>query len=342
MRLPKKLWRMAGILIEYRLRREAPRNLPLRLWIETSSSCNLRCIMCPNKDVPGARKGLMKIELFRKIIDEMAPFVGDIYLHHRGEPLLNPALFDMIKYARDAGIKTRFHTNGVLLNQERAEKLLEAQPDLVSFSVDGFTKESYENIRQGAAFEKTVANILYFAQKRRALGLKTPYTIIEKIHFINPELNVETEKTLALREKFMAAGVDEIIEKEEYVWAEESVPETAPEKTLNVCTFPWYAMTICYDGTVTPCPQDFHAVLKMGNANENTLREIWHGEAYRDLRRRFKTDIQSLALCRKCDRLRRPMVAGVPIQYMITFLTDQLLGYSRWRKKLGAHERNKK
>ncbi len=341
MRLPEKLWRMAGILAEYRLRRERLRSLPLRLWIETASCCNLRCIMCPNRDMPAARKGLMEIGLFRKIIDECAAFAGDVYLHHRGEPLLNPALYDMIKYARAAGLKTRFHSNGTLLNAERIDKLLEAGPDLVSFSVDGFAKESYEQIRQGANFEQTVAGIVQLAEARRKRGLRRPYLVIEKIRFNNPALNSETPETAAIRARFLAAGVDEIIEKQEYVWAEESAPECAQPQALSACTFPWYAMVVCYDGTITPCPQDFQAALNMGNAREKSLREIWNDAPYRDLRRGFKTDIQSLSLCRKCDRLRRPTVAGVPLQYMVTFLTDQLVGYSRWRKKLGAHERNR-
>jgi hypothetical protein len=100
-------------------------------------------------------------------------------------------------------------------------------------------------------------------------------------------------------------------------------------------------MVICADGTVTPCPQDFWAKMKMGNARDATLEEIWNGEAYRDLRRRFRTDIQSLPLCRKCDRLQRKTVGGVPLQYLMTFLVDQLVGYNRrLRRFFGTSERN--
>lgn len=331
---------MAGILLEYRLRREKLRGMPLRLWIETAASCNLRCVMCPNRDMPAARKGLMDFGLFRKIIDECAEFTGDVYLHHRGEPLMNPALFDMIKYARTAGLKTRFHSNGALLNDERIHKLLDAGPDMVSFSVDGFAKDSYERIRQGANFEQTVGGIARLAEQRRNMKLARPYLIIEKIRFNNPEFNAVTPETEQTRARFTAAGVDEIIEKQEYTWAEESAPECRQPRGIKACTFPWYAMVICWDGTVTPCPQDFYAVMNMGNAGEKSLREIWNDTPYRELRRKFKTDLQSLSLCRKCDRLCRPTIAGVPLQYMITFLTDQLVGYSRWRKILGAQERN--
>ncbi|MCA1809619.1 MAG: radical SAM/SPASM domain-containing protein [Kiritimatiellia bacterium] len=340
MRLPEKIWRLGRILLEYRLRRERLRSRPFRLWIETSSCCNLRCIMCPNREMPAAAKGIMDFDLFRKIIDEAAGFASDIYLHHRGEPLTNPALCDMIRYARKAGLRTRFHSNGGLLTPERIEQLLDAQPDMISFSVDGFTAETYARIRQGGDFETTVTGIEQLARRRRERHLTKPYLIIEKIRFNDPALNIENETTTATRRRLQEAGVDEIIEKQEYVWAGEDAPECRKMPTLNACTFPWYAMVVCWDGTVTPCPQDFHAALKMGNAREKSLSEIWNDAPYRDLRRRFRTDVQSLTICRKCDRLFRPTVAGVPLQYMATFLTDHLVGYRRWRKKLGSHERN--
>jgi len=353
-----KMGRMGRIYLAYRRRQAALQHLPLRLWIETASCCNLRCVMCPNKDVAAADKGLMSLELFQKIIDQARHFALDVNLHHRGEPLMNPALFDMIRYANAAKLKVRFHTNGALLDEVKARRLLEAGPDLISFSFDGFTKETYERVRVGATFEKTRDNILRLVALRRELGLKQPYVVIEKIRFRNqaaegaPAVAGDPTAMQTLHRQFLEAGVDEIIEKEEYVWAEpardaahsdaggSAAPAVAEKRTCTVCTFPWYAMVICADGTVTPCPQDFHAVLNLGNARETSLKEIWNGPAYRQLRRQFATDIESLSVCRTCDRLRRKTVGGVPLQYMATFLTDQLLSYGRLRKWLGTHERN--
>lgn len=334
------IFKMGRIYLAYRRRQAVLHHLPLRLWIETASCCNLRCVMCPNKDVAAADKGLMPLELFQKIIDQARHFVLDVNLHHRGEPLMNPALFDMIRYANAAKLKVRFHTNGALLDEVKARRLLEAGPTLVSFSFDGFTKETYERVRVGATFEKTRDNILRLVALRRKGARKKPYVVIEKIRFRNRATESDSAAVQALHRQFLEAGVDEIIEKEEYVWAESGAPEVAKKRTCTVCTFPWYAMVICADGTVTPCPQDFHAVLKLGNAREMSLKEIWNGPAYRQLRRQFATDIESLTLCRKCDRLRRKTAGGVPLQYLATFLTDQLFSYGRLRKWLGTHERN--
>jgi radical SAM protein with 4Fe4S-binding SPASM domain len=335
-----KMGRMARVYPAYRRRQAALPYLPLRLWIETASCCNLRCVMCPNKDLAANLKGLMSLELFQKIIDQSRRFAFDVNLHHRGEPLMNPALFDMIRYAKAAGLKVRFHTNGALLDEDRARRLLEACPDLVSFSFDGFTKETYERVRVGAVFEKTRDNIMRLVALRRKWGMKKPYVVIEKIRFRNRDVEGDPSEVQTLHRQFMEAGVDEIIEKEEYTWAEPDAPEVAGKRSFSVCTFPWYAMVICADGTVTPCPQDFHAALKLGNAREMPLNEIWNGPAYRQLRAQFAADIESLTICRKCDRLRRKTGGGVPLQYMAAFLTDQLFSYGRLRKWLGTHERN--
>jgi radical SAM protein with 4Fe4S-binding SPASM domain len=338
---PRTAFRLARIFADYKRRAEVVRTPPIRLWVESSSVCNLRCPMCPNRAMAPADKRLMEFDLFRKITDEAREFASDIYLHHRGEPLLNPALFDMIRYARAAGLKTRFHTNGSLMDEAQAEKLLGARPDLVSISVDGFEQAAYEKIRVGARFETTVENIVRLARLRAARRLQRPYIVVEKIRFRKPDPPENPAPVAALTKRLLAAGVNEVIEKEEYTWTTEDAPEAAAPRQYAVCTFPWYAMVICADGTVTPCPQDFWAKMAMGNVNNSTLKEIWNGAAYRDLRRRFKTDINALPLCRKCDRLHRKTVGGVPFQYLVTFLVDQFVGYNRaLRRLLGTSERN--
>lgn len=335
-----KAKRLGRLLVDFRRRRGKVGGAPFRLWIETASCCNLRCVMCPNKELAASQKGLMSFDLFRKIIDECRSFTSDVYLHHRGEPLLNPALFDMIVYARKAGVKTRLHTNGTLLDEEKSRRLLDAGPDLVSFSFDGFCKEVYEKIRVGAVFATTLANIIRLAELRKEQGLKKPYIVIEKILFKNTPAPADRRQIVDTERRLLGAGVDEIIEKEEYTWAAESAPETTAPRPGAVCTFPWYAAVICADGTVTPCPQDFGACMKLGNLNSASLLEIWNGADYQNLRKKLSADLQSLALCRKCDRLCRRTVAGIPLQYMSTFLIDHMLGYGKLRKLLGTQERN--
>jgi radical SAM protein with 4Fe4S-binding SPASM domain len=296
--------------------------------------------MCPNKEIAGADKGNMDLDLFRKVISEVKDFVGDVNIHHRGEPLANPHLCEMIRYATGAGLAVRFHTNATLLDSDRAQEIVAAQPDWVSISFDGFQKDIYEEVRRGAVFEQTVSNILGFLEARRRAKSRRPYISVERIDFERYRQQTDPSQVSALAARFKAAGLDEIVVKQEFHWVTESSPERCAERAYSVCTFPWYAMVVCWDGTVTPCPQDYMARMALGNVNEKGIRQIWNDGPYQRLRWMQVNDIDRLSLCRKCDRLCRKQVAGLPFQYMIPFLMDHFVGYGPLRRLIGSFERN--
>ena len=108
-------------------------------------------------------------------------FALDVHLLHRGESLLRPELFDMVGYARDAGLDTRFHTNGTLLDEEKSRKLIAAGLDQFAVSIDGFDAETYERVRVNADFEKTIGNIVRFLGIKKELGADKPKALIEFI-----------------------------------------------------------------------------------------------------------------------------------------------------------------
>lgn len=331
------LWRT---LCNYRQQKTTLDTYPIRLWIESSLACNLQCPMCYNKELAADVKGIMELSLFKKIIDEASEFAGDVYLHHRGEPLLNKQLPEMIRYARNAGLRVRFHTNATLLTQEWAESIISSGVDFLSVSFDGFQKDIYEEVRKGADFEQTVANITGLLRLKKTHKRRSPYVVIEKIDLAAYRDRVQPETVRRLAEMFKAEGVDEIIEKKEYEWTVSALPDRESEQCLKACTFPWYAMVVCWDGTVTPCPQDFMIGMNMGNLKDTSIRQIWNSKAYRELRRALTADRSALTLCRKCDRLCRKQVGGVPFQYLISFLSDQFIGYGRMRRMIGSFERN--
>ena len=86
----KKIVTLSKIFLGYKRKKLVLNTMPIRLWVESSLACNLKCVMCPNKEIPQPNKGIMDFELFKKIIDEAKDFVNDIFIHHRGEPMLNP------------------------------------------------------------------------------------------------------------------------------------------------------------------------------------------------------------------------------------------------------------
>lgn len=315
--------RLVDIFLAYKRRRTVLTYAPIRLWIEPTSHCNLKCVMCPNKDLKPADRGFMDVSLFRSLIDEMRDSVHEINLTHRGESLLHPEFFDMVRYAAGSGVVTKLHTNATLLDEDKARALLESGLDQLTFSFDGYDKEAYEKIRVNADFDKTLARIEGFLRLKKDLQARKPYTILELIDF--PEI---AEKNpggrKAFLQKFKDLPVDHIRIKEMHNWAGEISPR--PEKTkYSPCTFLWASLIIFWDGRVLPCTQDFHGVLSPGRFGRESLMDIWNSGTMVELREKaVRGDIDDLHPCRACDRPWRKRFLGVPRDYLLRLLLRRM------------------
>ena len=317
--------RLAGMYGSYRRRETVLSHLPVRLWIEPTSHCNLRCVMCPNKDLDKSQKGYMDFELFRKIVDEASGFVFDVHLLHRGESLLHPDFFRMADTARRAGLITRFHTNGTLLDEDKARKIIESGIEQFTFSFDGLDKETYEKIRVNADFEKTVGNIVRFLEIKKSLGAKKPVTVIELIDFPDDDRKLDPSKKKAFAARFRGLPLDKITVKDVHNWAGDAGTMDKRSR-YSPCTFLWHALIIFWDGAVLPCTQDFFGHSALGNVRDSSLAEIWNGDAMVELRRRIvRGDISGLETCSRCDRLWRKQFLGVPTEYLTRFLLKKMI-----------------
>lgn len=316
--------RLARIFWAYKRGKTRLAYMPVRLWVEPTSFCNLACVMCPNKDLPREEKGYMDFGLFKKIVDEAKGWAFDVHLMHRGESLLHPEFFRMVAYAKEAGLVTRFHTNGTLLDEDKARRLIASGLDQFAFSFDGFDKESYEKIRVKGDFERTVKNILRFLEIKKELGARKPYTVLELIHFPDVFDKAGREGRRDFLARFKGLPLDEIKVKKLHNWAGDE--GGAPKRRhYSPCTFLWQALVIFWDGSVLPCPQDFFGCRELGNVKDSTLAEVWNGEKMVELRRKILAkDFEGLPTCAECDRPWRPQILGVPTEYLGRFLFKRM------------------
>ena len=95
--------------------------LPVLLQIEPTNMCNLGCPLCPVSQKMLRRESRhMRLDEFKKIIDEVQDHVLLLVLWNWGEPLMNPELPQMIRYAADRGIRTVTSTNAHFLRNDRS------------------------------------------------------------------------------------------------------------------------------------------------------------------------------------------------------------------------------
>ena len=115
-------------------------NLPSWVVLQLIEECNLRCAMCYEWGEGGAyheKKQLAALELdvALRVIRECLPAKPHFELFG-GEPLLYPAIWEVIDLIRGADCELAFPTNGTLLEQH-AEALVTHQPNRLWISLDG-------------------------------------------------------------------------------------------------------------------------------------------------------------------------------------------------------------
>jgi radical SAM protein with 4Fe4S-binding SPASM domain len=303
------------------------------MWIELTNVCNLRCPVCPNSTDTTSERGFMDIELYERLIAQCRGELNDANLSHRGESLFHPAVLPAIERAARAGIGVRLHTNATVLTPRLSRALLRTRLGLLSFSFDGPGPEEYEAMRVGACYEEVLGNILRFLEEKQRAGKRRPYTILQ---VIDTSGGAKARELELFRRRFDGLPLDKFYVKAPHNWAGNAPLETtcAAGDELSPCTFPWYSLTVLWDGTVVPCPQDWYARLPLGNIREQSLREIWNGRPLQELRRRMaRLEVEGLEPCCSCDRLRRPTRYGIPTENLKAFLAETIAGYA-WVGKL--------
>jgi MoaA/NifB/PqqE/SkfB family radical SAM enzyme len=159
---------------------------PLSLDIEVAAICDLACPFCYRQAIATPDKTITD-DLFYRVMDQGAELgVPSVKFNWRGEPLLHPRLPALIDYAKQKSVlETIINTDAVTLTEEKSEALIDAGLDLIVYSFDGGTKETYEKMRPGRFktnhFEDVYANIQRFAEIRARKGARFPRTKIQMV-----------------------------------------------------------------------------------------------------------------------------------------------------------------
>ena len=146
------------------------RGMPTWINLTGTTVCNLKCFMCNQFLDPDSPNWIMKEEVYQKVVDELYPFAKTVQFSAFGEPLMTPGMEDKIDDLVRTNTKLEMVSNATLMMKESRfrEKLLKTL-ELVTFSIDGATRETYNSIRTGADFDEVLDNITRFAQARMAL-----------------------------------------------------------------------------------------------------------------------------------------------------------------------------
>jgi AdoMet-dependent heme synthase len=136
-----------------------PDTLRMVAW-EVTRSCNLACVHCRASALCGPYQGELDTDRCKKLLDEIAAFSAPVIILTGGEPLLRPDIFEIASYGNDKGLRMVMATNGTLVTEDIAKKMIASGIRRVSISIDGVDAASHDAFRKvPGAFAGSMAGI---------------------------------------------------------------------------------------------------------------------------------------------------------------------------------------
>ncbi len=316
-----RAWNRAKLLWGYLTRRDKLDGLPVEYIVETTAKCNLYCPMCPRETHPQPKED-MTDEVFERLVQESGPAAEHMMLIGLGEPLLDPKIFDRIEYCDRHGVYTLLSTNGTLLDEEAAARLLDTPLEHITFSFDGATKETFEHYRKGARFEKVRDNFVRFARMKneRRAGLQIVVQMVQ--------MDGNTAETRAFMDFWRSVpGVDQVRLKQDETNVLQPDAGHGSGDWKYPCHYLWRGpMYVKHNGDIYPCCQSYMLDGKpVGHVGEQSIEEIWNSDEVRRMRRLHAQGRGGeVEICSRC-------VTTIPHPALVV---GSLVFHGRWVRKL--------
>lgn len=173
--------------------------------VEVTSHCNAACVYCPHTVYREAWQSRhLHLATFQTLLPTLAR-KSLTYLQGWGEPLLHPDFFSMAALAKKAGCRVGATTNGMLLDAQRIQQILEVDLDILAFSLAG-VDESQDGIRCGTSFQRVLDHIKALCQAKARAGRSRPQINLAYLVFRSKVAELER-----LPQVFSGLGIEEVV-----------------------------------------------------------------------------------------------------------------------------------
>jgi pyrroloquinoline quinone biosynthesis protein E len=290
---------------------------PRSIQIEITTRCNLKCTFCELSHWTEKPTDLT-FETFHKMITRL-PKLKRVDLTGIGEALMNRDFFRMVELLKSRRIHITLNDNFTLITGSAARRIVDLGVDQMFLSLDGATKDTYEEIRRGANFEKVIQNVRGLLQLKRQQRRFLPEVkinsvvclsnfhempaIVELAHDLGIGMvvfvNVVTfEGTTDLDTRRVHQEVQSTLSatlqraRELRVLVKTELFEPLP---VQQCDYPWKRNFVTHDGYVHPCCHTTQTgdrtalnFRSLGNLLRTSVDEIWTGPGYAAFREKMK------------------------------------------------------
>jgi MoaA/NifB/PqqE/SkfB family radical SAM enzyme len=302
---------------------------PVCLYIETTNRCNLLCETCPRTFEDLEPPADMSWQLFTRIVDQF-PHIARVVLHGVGEPMMVKSLPRMVRYLKDRGTYVLFNTNGTLLTERKGREMIAAGLDELR-GKDMFNR-IVRNVRAFTALQRaeglerplvslwltglkeTIDQLPEFVRLAHRIGVSEIH--LQRLVF-TPEGQGLARAQSALFERPDGGEVNQVAEAAALAEAlgvnfnasgatepGTSLKRAAEDQPWSLCRRPWTLMYFTAHGRAIPCciaPFSMRGYdnFTLGDATQESLRQIWNGPRYQEFRRALLTETPPPA-CASC------------------------------------------
>ena len=300
-----------------------------RAYVEITARCNLDCAMCVRqvwRDTPGE----MSRETFQAVIEGLRAFpdLRRVTFGGFGEPLAHPRFPEMLTLAAGLEVGMTLTTNGLLLDETMAERLLDAHLDTVVISLDTVHIQAYEQARLERGVEQVLDNVRALRELARQRGRMIPRIGLE---FVAMRSNLEWVPRLPELARDLGASfvlitnllphTPEMVEEALYdreeplptpigwpvasgdwlLWGVARLPRMKWGAQRRCRFVAERALVVGWDGGVSPCYALMHSYpyyiygrrkevsrYVLGNVQEQSLADIWTSDDYVSLRAKVR------------------------------------------------------
>ncbi|QDD11389.1 radical SAM/SPASM domain-containing protein [Candidatus Methylopumilus planktonicus] len=241
---------------------------PLFSWIDISLTelCNRLCVFCPRIDsnVYPNQNLHMSLGLLDKINEELVnlKYRGGVVFCGYGEPLLHPQIKEIISIFGNE-IRTEIVTNGDKLSVDLILDLFDRGLSFLCVSM-------YDGPHQ----------VKYFTDMMNGAGLNNDqYILRDRWHTEEDQFGLKLTNrggTINFGEKVIT-GVK------------------------KPCFYLAYSLAIDWNGDMVLCVQDWQKKIKLGNASQDNLLDVWESPRITKLRNKLIQGDRSDSPCKDCN-----------------------------------------
>jgi organic radical activating enzyme len=270
----------------------------IHVEIEATNLCNTRCLHCPHEMISRS-SGRMEWNTYQSVLDKVMAYTPNFSVEYAGmgEPLLNPSIYDFIRYVSSKG-STTLTTNASALTPQNTRRLIDVGLAGLTISFNGDNPQLYELMMGNLSFQRAQENLR--AAVEFSQGTHTEVAA-------NVSVTRQTQTRLAsIKQTLNNAGVTKIFfskchSRGGFLKGDAVCNTPKPPTDMDRCDIFTYTLFVAWTGEVLSCCQDLAGANVIGDLKTDPL------DAILEKKQRIAADGVRFEICGHCNDMYRFM-----------------------------------